>query len=124
MPRRHYPDRQLLDHVGREHARAPVAAFIFIGDTVEEDGETLVATASRLGVRCFVFHESPDENFRAVAVLRAIATRSGGIYLPFDAASADRFRELLAGIAAFAAGGRAALENRNDAGSRLLLSKL
>ena len=84
-----------LDHIAREHAKTPVAAFVYIGDTVEEAGDVLVRKAAGLGVKGFVFHEDPETNRGAVEILKAIAERTGGVYLPFDAGSAGKLGELL-----------------------------
>jgi hypothetical protein len=46
-----------------------------------------------------------------------LARLSGGAYLPFDLAALDRLKALLGGIAAYAAGGLAALERYADAES-------
>lgn len=115
---------KVLDHVSREHARSPVAAFVYIGDTVEEEADELIGKAVRLGVKGFVFHEDPAANREAIEILKVIAETTGGVYLPFDQASAKKLGELLAGIAAWAAGGRAALAARTDAGARFLLGHL
>ena len=58
-------------------------------------------------------------------MFQEIARLSGGAYCPFDAASADMLRDLLAAAAAFAAGGRAALEDlsRKRGGATLLLTR-
>jgi hypothetical protein len=114
----------MLDHIAREHAKQPVGAFVYIGDTVEEVYWELVSKAETLGVKGFVFHEDPRANMGAIETFRAIAAATGGVYLPFDADSADKLGELLVGIAAWAAGGRAALMGRTDAGARLLLNHL
>ena len=127
-----------MDHVIRQHHEARVNAFVFIGDTHEEKVETLVSKATRLGeygVPIFFFHEAQPTFVTSIvsptpspigdeAVFKLMAERSGGVYLPFDQHSADRFRDLLAGIAAYAAGGRAALAARPDDAAKLLVQHL
>lgn len=47
----------------------------------------------------------------AERAFREIARLTGGAYSRFDASSARQLRELLGAVAAYAAGGRAALED-------------
>ena len=84
----------------------------------------LVHKSATLGVRGFVFHEDPRGNLGAVDTFKAIAANTGGVYLPFDAHSAEKLGELLAGIAAWAVGGREALAARTDAGAQFLLGHI
>jgi hypothetical protein len=120
---------RVLEHVVQESVHHPVRAFVFIGDAFEEDTERLTALAARLAlhhVPAFVFHEGADPNAeRAFATLARI-TR--GAHVPFDAGSADALRALLGLVAAYAAGGQAALEHhareRPSTASRALLEQL
>lgn len=95
-----------------EAKRGRVGALVFVGDAMEENIDTLGDLAGRLGllgVRCFIFHEGRD-----AAVGRAfqhIARLTGGACCAFDAGSARQLRDLLAAVAVYAAGGRAALED-------------
>jgi hypothetical protein len=85
-------------------------AVVFIGDTVEESPDILTAAAGELGllgVPVFVFHEGGGEP--AAGTFRAIARVTRGAYAEFDASSPAKLRELLRGVAAYAAGGRKAL---------------
>jgi hypothetical protein len=56
-----------------------------------------------------MFLEGRDEVARTG--FERIARLSGGAFAPFDAASAQTLRDLLAAVATFAAGGRVALED-------------
>lgn len=119
---------RLLEHAMAEAGRGSLPALVYIGDCVEEDGDHLCHLAARLGmlgVRLFIFHEGGEPY--AGGVFREMARLSGGAYLPFDAASAHRLRDLLAAVAVYATGGRKALADlsrRTGGGARLLLEKL
>jgi hypothetical protein len=95
-----------------EAKRGRVGALVFVGDAMEEDLDTLGDLAGRLGllgVRAFIFHEGRDPV--AARAFRHIAKLTGGACCAFDASSARQLRELLAAVAVYAAGGRAALED-------------
>jgi hypothetical protein len=108
-----------------EAKRGRVGALVFVGDAMEEDLDALGDLAGRLGllgVRMFIFHEGRDD-----AVGRAfqhLAKLTGGACCRFDASSAKQLRELLAAVAVYAAGGRAALEDygRKKGGEALRLT--
>ncbi len=108
---------RLLDHaieiagpVGQAATGAPLRALVFVGDACEEPRAHLADQADRLrllGVPVFVFQEGRDPD--ALSGLRAIASRSGGAWCPFDSASPGLLRDLLSAVAVYAVGGRAAL---------------
>ncbi len=107
-----------------EHAAAKINAVVFVGDCMEEDCDKLTGLAGRLGilgVPVFVF----QDGFDAVAekTFREIARISKGAWSRFDAASAAQLRDLLCGVAVYAAGGADALHafsrNRGDSLKRL-----
>ncbi|HEX6978482.1 MAG TPA: VWA domain-containing protein [Alphaproteobacteria bacterium] len=103
---------KVLRHAIAETGRRKVNAVVFVGDCVEESIDALGALAGKLGllgVPVFVFHEGGEPVARRC--LEEIARLSGGAYCPFDSHSADALRDLLAAVATFAAGGRAALED-------------
>lgn len=103
---------EVLQHALAETGRRKVSAVVFVGDCVEESVDRLCALAGKLGLvglPVFVFHEGGEPVARAC--LSEIARLSGGAYCPFDASSAEALRDLLAAAAAFAAGGRKALED-------------
>lgn len=116
---------RVLDHAAREAARRPVAALAFVGDAVEEEIDTLAAQAGALalrGVRAFMFLEGRDP--MAERGFREIARVTGGMVLPFDRNAPGEFADLLAAVAAFAAGGRRALELEGGSAARRLLADL
>jgi hypothetical protein len=100
-----------LDHAIRETNIAKVNALIFVGDAQEESAEKLCRLAGELGalnVPIFVLQEGLNPN--ATATFKRMADLSHGAHLPFDLAGVSRLKTLLGAIAAFAAGGRQALE--------------
>jgi len=104
--------RKVLRHAVKETRREKVGALIFVGDAFEEDIDAVCHAAGELGVLgvpVFVFHEGGDP--LAARGFQQIATLTRGAYCPFDSASADRLKELLAAVAVYAAGGRQALLN-------------
>jgi hypothetical protein len=127
---------QVLRHIGAEHAREKVAAAIFIGDACEEVPGALYAAAANLPP-LFMFQEGDlDVMFldrrggieptsqRVSEVFREIARLTGGAYGKFDAGAARQLGELLRAVAAFAAGGIAALANQRTDSARKLLGQL
>ena len=115
----------LLRHAIAETRKRKVNALVFVGDSVEESVDTLLGLAGELGVLgvpAFVFHEGGEAVARRC--LEEIARLTHGFYCPFDGASAEMLRDLLAAAAAFAAGGRSALENlgRTRKAAQLLLA--
>jgi hypothetical protein len=95
-----------------EAKRGRVGALVFVGDAMEENIDTLGELAGRLGllgVRAFIFHEGRDAT--AGRAFQHFAKLTGGACCRFDASSAKQLRELLAAVAVYAAGGRAALED-------------
>jgi hypothetical protein len=116
---------RILEHGVKETKLLPISALIFVGDAFEEEADTVVPVAhelGRLGVRVFMFQEGND---RAVeTVFREIADVTKGAYCRFDQGSAKQLSELLKAVAAFVAGGIAALEVRNDAGAIKLLGQM
>ena len=89
----------------------PVCALVFVGDHCEDDPGALRELAEALGKRSmpiFVFHECADHDepsLRAKPVFKGMAEASGGVYCEFKPDSGAVLRELLANIAALAAGG-------------------
>jgi hypothetical protein len=119
--------RKVLSHAGAEAARAKVAALVYVGDAMEESVDDLCARAGPLalhGVKAFMFQEGGDP--AAARAFREIARLTGGAYSAFDAGSAGRLSHLLRAAAAYASGGRAALERQAAANveARLLLSQM
>lgn len=101
---------RVLTHAAAQAREHSLKAMVFVGDCMEEDVDRLCQLAGEmglLGVRAFVFQEGTDPI--AERCFRDIARLSRGAYCRFDAGSADELRALLAAVAAYAAGGRAAL---------------
>lgn len=121
---------KVLGHARRECERCKVSALVYVGDAMEEDIDDLCGRAGELallGVPVFLFQEGRDA--RAERTFREIARLTGGAWCRFDEGSARQLKELLAAVAVYAAGGRAALTMLADAGTggkgaQLLLAQL
>lgn len=116
---------KVLKHALGETREKKVAALVYVGDAMEENADALAATAGELGLlglKAFMFHEGGDP--AAGAAFREIARLTGGVYAAFDASAPKRLADLLAAAAAYAAGGRPALERQGGEAARLLLSQM
>lgn len=116
---------RLLRHAQQEHHKSPVRALVFIGDAMEENADTLCQLAGQCGLLklpAFMFQEGLEPIVERC--FRDMARLSGGAYARFDTRSASTLAALLGAVASFAAGGRAALENRVDDSAKLLLQQL
>jgi len=114
---------KVLAHARRENAVGRVRALVFVGDAMEESLDDLCAAAGELGligVPAFVFQEGDDPV--AANAFREIARLSNGAYCRFSPGAARELAELLRAVAAYAAGGYAALEaaRANNATAKLL----
>lgn len=101
----------VLKHALAETARKPLSGVIYIGDSLEEDIDTLADFAGKLGllkVPIFAFQEGGDP--AAHAGFKELARLSGGAYSRFDSASVEQLRSLLRAVAVYAAGGVSALK--------------
>jgi hypothetical protein len=110
---------RILSHAIRETRKKQVSALVFVGDCFEEDVDRvghLAGQVGMLGVRAFVFHEGRDRG--AEHALRQITTLTKGAFCPLDSTSPQQLRELLGAVAAYAAGGRAALKALAGKGNR------
>ncbi len=119
--------RKVLAHARDEARRAKVGALAFVGDAMEEGFDPLMAIAGELalaGVKAFMFQEGDDPAARRA--FQEIARLTGGAYSAFDAGAAARLEALLRAAAAYAAGGRAALEAQavGDGHARALLEQM
>lgn len=120
--------RRILDHVRNEARRAPVGALIYVGDAMEEQLDELATIAGELGllgVKAFLFHEGADRH--AAQAFREIARLTGGAYAVFDCSAPATLAALLSAAAAYAAGGRPALERQAREGgtiARALLTQM
>ncbi|WP_425514892.1 VWA domain-containing protein [Ancylobacter lacus] len=101
---------RMIRHVEDEAARAPVGAFVFVGDAMEEGIDAVCAAAGQLalrGVPAFMFQEGSDS--AVTTAYREVARLTGGAWARFDAGAAGELRNLLRAAAAYAAGGAEAL---------------
>jgi hypothetical protein len=107
---------KVLADARREASSSGVRAMVFVGDAMEENIDDLCARAGELGllkVPCFMFKEGHDAE--AERAFREIARLTGGAWCRFDPGSAAQLRELLRAAAAYAAGGREALNRLSSA---------
>ena len=116
---------RLLSHAAKEHGKKRVSAFIFIGDRIEEDLDTLAGQASELakqGFRAFMLQDGFDEN--AHEAFQKIADVTNGICQQFDRRNPKILEEALPTSAIFATSGIRGLSQRTDETSKLILSKI
>lgn len=120
--------KRILKHALAECREVPVQALVFIGDCVEEPVDALgnlAGQAKLLGLPVFIFQEGFNQ--QASSAFAQIAQISGGAHCRFDESSARQLGDLLNAVAAYAAGGRKALQQLEKHGSReasLLLEQL
>ena len=118
---------RVLSHVRSEVGRGPVRALIYVGDAVEEDADELCAAAGELGllgVKAFLFHEGGDP--ATAAIFAEVARVAGGAAFPFDLRAPATLAALLRAVAAYASGGRPALDRlaRREPEARRLLGAI
>lgn len=112
---------RVLRLIRTENEQGKIGAAVFIGDAVEEPPSALYDLAANLSVALFVFQEGDDGQVEQV--FRELARLSRGAYGKFDAGAAKQLGDLLRAVAAFAAGGVAALEKQQTDSARKLLSQ-
>lgn len=101
-----------LRHAIKETGKQKVGAFVFVGDSFEENIDRVCDSAGQLGllgVPAFMFHEGNDP--QTATAFQQIAQLTGGAYCSFDAGSGKQLADLLSAVAVYAAGGRLALED-------------
>ena len=116
---------KVFAHARSEHARQKISAIVYVGDAMEEHVDALAQKAGELGLLgcpIFVFQEGRDPI--AERAFREFARVSKGAYARFDANAPKELAALLRAVAAFAAGGRAALQLQQTASAKLLLGQL
>jgi hypothetical protein len=119
---------KVLKHVREESRAKRVGALVYVGDAMEENVDDLCQIAGELGLlglKAFMFHEGDDPT--AESAFREIARLTGGAYAAFDSAAPRKLADLLSAAAAYAAGGRKALEKIAGEGSataRALLAQM
>lgn len=119
---------RVLKHATQETAKKKVHAVVYVGDAVEENIDGLCQAAGEIGLLAtplFMFLEGNDGG--AARAFKEIARLSGGAFHQLDSSSPAILGQLLAAVAAYASGGKAALtrlEKAGNAASRLLLSQM
>ena len=115
---------KLLRYAGEQRRETRLDAVVFVGDCCEEDADAVGHEAGQLGLLglpVFVFQEGSDRV--ATRLFPQIAKLTRGAYCRFDRTSPDELKRLLGAVAAYAAGGRAALlkygRDQGDAVARL-----
>lgn len=101
---------RMLRYAGEQRRESRLDAVVFVGDCCEEDVDAVGHEAAQLGLLglpVFVFQEGDDRT--ASRLFPQIAKLTRGAYCKFDRSSPDQLRRLLGAVAAYAAGGRAAL---------------
>jgi len=116
---------KVLRHALNETQRQQVNALIYVGDSMEEDIDTLGKIAGELGLnglRAFMFLEGAD--LIAEYAFKEIARLSGGACVRFDSGSAETLKKLLGAVAVYAAGGHRALSDlaKREGGTILSLT--
>jgi len=109
---------RVLSHAIAEARQMPVQALVFIGDCVEEDVDRLGNLAGQcrmLDMPVFIFQEGFHSP--ASVAFKQIASLSGGAHCRFDESSTRALGDLLNAVAAYAAGGRKALQQLQKQGS-------
>ncbi len=116
---------RVLSHVKNAAAKAKINAVIFVGDACEENIDGLCQSAGEiglLGVPLFMFQEGTDTT--AEKAFREVAKLTHGAFYRLDSASPKILAELLGAVAAYATGGKKALEANNGQAARALLQQL
>lgn len=121
----HTQIERALRHAIKETKKSRVHAVVYVGDCCEENIDDISNAAGQLGVLgvpIFAFQEG--RNPHAQQVFRHMATLSQGAYCHFDSGSAQQLRDLMGAVAAYASGGRKALEQygKKQGGNVLQLS--
>jgi len=118
---------RVLTHVKAEAAKSGVSAVVYVGDAFEEHIDTVSQSAGEiglLGVPVFMFQEGRDPI--AERAFKEISRLTRGAFFRLDGTSPSILAELLGAVAAYATGGRGALESRAKSGnaSQMLLEQL
>jgi hypothetical protein len=116
---------KVFAHARGEHSRRKINALVYVGDAMEESVDGLAQKAGELGLLgcpVFIFQEGREPN--AERAFREFARVSKGAYARFDANAPKELAALLRAVAAYAAGGRKALQLQSGNSARLLLEQL
>ena len=120
---------KLLDILERTLGNSGVRLVVYVGDDFEEDETKAFELADRCrmrGCRLVVLHDAASASPGTAEFFAALAARTGGCVLPFDADAPQRLSEMLSTLASYAAGGVGLLRKLapSSASARLLLGKL
>jgi len=123
----HTQIRKVLRHAVDTTRKDRVAAMVYVGDAMEENVDDLAALAGELGllgVKAFMVQEG--RSGVAEQAFREIARLTKGAHFRLDEGAAETLGRLLRAVAAYAAGGRAALADlgRSQREARLLLEQM
>jgi hypothetical protein len=116
---------RVLSHVKQEVSRQKVNAVVYVGDACEENVDGLCQSAGEiglLGVPFFMFQEGTDAT--AERAFKEISKLTRGAYFRLDAGSPKILAELLGAVAAYASGGKQALEAQSSSTARALLQQM
>lgn len=116
---------RVLRHGIAEAKAKPVQAMVYVGDSMEENIDTLGSLAGQLkllGLPVFFFQEGYDPI--ASKAFPQLAKLSGGAHCQFDSSSANELGRLMQAVAVYATGGRKALERLGNSTSVALLQQL
>ena len=116
---------RLLGHAATEHGKKRVSAFVYIGDRIEEDADTLIGQSIELGkqgFRAIMLQDGIDTE--AQKIFKAIADATNGAYFQFDKRFPKTLEEVLPATAIFATGGLRGLSVKTDETAKKLLSIL
>ena len=116
---------KVLVHARKETQKRRIDAVIYVGDAMEEDVDRLSEKAGHLGLLgcpMFIFQEGRDP--MAEAAFREFARLTKGAFARFDASAPRELAELLRAVAAYATGGRDAMQLQQSGASKLLLKQL
>lgn len=108
----HTQIRKVLQLALTETRKQQIQAVIYIGDSMEENLDTLCQSAGELGLLStpvFLFQEGTD--LVTKRAMKEIARLSGGAYHSFNMHSSSLLKQLLTAVAIYATGGKPALEN-------------
>ena len=117
---------RLLRYAADQKRESRLDAVVFVGDCCEEDVDEVGHEAGKLGLLglpVFVFQEGQDRT--ASRLFPQIARLTRGAYCRFDRTSPGELKRLLGAVAAYAAGGKAALlkYGQQQGGAAALLTR-
>ena len=116
---------KVLVHIKSEAQKGKINAVIFVGDACEEGIDGLCQKAGEiglLGVPLFMFQEGNDGT--AEKAFREVAKLTSGAYFKLDSNAPKILADLLGAVAAYASGGKQALESKGTSTARALLQQL